>query len=69
LDGQNNQVSLVEKGGLRLSFSLSVLRGFWTEFADLKQKDRKRPLRFLLFGKIFRIAELDSPSNSYIMLL
>ena len=57
------------KGRASALLFLSVLRGFWTEFADLKQKDRKRPLRFLLFGKIFRIAELDSPSNSYIMLL
>jgi len=52
----NKQVSLVERGELRLSFSLSVLRGLGFKSQAFKTKDSQARFRFV---KFFRVAKMS----------
>jgi len=55
LDGQNKQVSLVERGGLRLSFFLLGSEA-WGSDRRFKTKDSQARFRFV---KFFRVAEMS----------
>ena len=64
MDGQNNQVSLVERGGLRLSFFLCEPRGLGFRSQAFKTKDSQAPFRFVKFFRVANMSQLLQKCHS-----
>jgi len=65
---KNKQVSLGKREGFGFPFFLSVTRGSSSGSQTLKTKGSQATTSFpFVFPKFFRVAEIDYPTNSYIL--